>query len=182
MINVITLPSRTEQAISELVDQGVSFKIWHGVIIQGLPFKGISLAHKQIVQDAKNRQLNRVVIAEDDIKFTAPGAYNYFVSKIPEDYDIFLGMIYEGNTDENNKIVDYWCGMTLYCVHQRFYDQFLATREMNHIDRELSKTCQQHKFIVCDKYVAYQRDGYSFNKRKACSYGHLLKGKSLFGG
>lgn len=181
MINVITLKQRQQQVTAEMEKYTIEYFSWPAIIVENIPFAGISLAHKHIVAYAKKSGLKRVVIAEDDIVFYGKGAYEYFISQIPEDYDIFLGMIYEGSVDDQNRIKDYWCGMTIYCVHERFYDQFLATNTMNHIDRELSKTSHIHKFIVCDKYVACQRDGYSFNKKKECSYGHLLEGKPIFG-
>ena len=183
-INVIHLPERTDrfrQMIKEFNTQEADYRIWNGIIDPMFPFKGICQAHKQIVRSAQRMGLKRVCIAEDDILFTDKNSYKYFLSQIPEDYDIFFGMIYEGRT-EDGVIKGYWCGMTMYVVHERFYDRFLAIKEHDNIDRRLSIQEPTAKFIVCEPMVCYQSDGWSDNKKEDATYWHLLKGKELYTG
>ncbi|MCI4668213.1 MAG: hypothetical protein MRZ79_08755 [Bacteroidia bacterium] len=87
-LNIIHLSHRTdrwETLQQELKSQNITdYQIWEG--IRDSPTrKGISRAHKQIVLDAKNRGLPRVLIEEDDISFSDQGAFNYWTTwKWPE--------------------------------------------------------------------------------------------------
>jgi hypothetical protein len=183
-LNIINLPERIDRRISadhQMQEQGITdYEYWDGIKDPFMSFRGICKAHKQIVSHAKQNGLSSVCIAEDDIIFTAPNAWSYFLDNTPEDFDIYLGMIYQG-TLVNNRVADFWCGMTLYMVHERFYDRFLSIRETNNIDRELSKMRGSFRFMVCDPFVCEQMDGYSDNKKKEATYGHLLEGRRVLG-
>jgi hypothetical protein len=162
-------------------EQGFEFKRWEGIIDQQMPFRGINNAHCQIVRDAKDKGLEMVCIAEDDAIFFNIGSWDYYVKNMPSEFSIFFGMIYEGTIDENNRIIVGLSGLTIYTVHESFYDIFLGLRETNHLDREIGFLCYKYKFMCCDKFVAYQSDGFSDNKKQDATYGHLLKGRKLFG-
>ncbi len=119
---------------------------------------------------------------EDDCVFSAPGAFDYFVSQIPDDYDLFLSMVYEGQIDENNRLIKGFSGMTCYVLNERFYDQFLAMKEMNNIDRELGNHAWKYKYYVCNPFTSYQLDGWSENKFEERTYGHLLQNRVMYNG
>ncbi len=189
IVNIISLPHRTdrrENANREANEQGFEIKYWDGIVNQVLPFVGVAQAHIRIVQAAKMNGLDEVIIGEDDLKLTAPGAWQYYLDNKPKEFDLYLAGIYNyhgvgGTLDGNNRVKDFFCGMTLYTVPSHYYDQFLATRLMNHIDRELSKRSYIDKFIVCNPMVVMQSDGFSDLKQQDCKYGDYLKGKPLFG-
>jgi hypothetical protein len=113
------------------------------------------------------------MIGEDDLKFSSPGAWKYFLEKKPKDFDIYLGGIFLGQPDENN-IVKEFTGMTLYCIHSRFYDTFLNTPEDEHIDRALGNL---GKYVVCNPFVVTQWDGWSSNTGKMETYKDLQAGR-----
>lgn len=144
--------------------------VWNGIIDKELPWRGISKSHKQIVQWAKECRLPFVFIAEDDFKLQ-PGGWKYFTETMPDDFDIYLAGISGGNVNEQTKEVTGWSGLFLYCVHNRFYDAFLAADETKNIDRWLSGTGlpeiekllgRKPVYKVCYPMAAITRDGVSF--------------------
>lgn len=151
--------------------------MWDGVIDKP-NFKGISRAHKKIVQHAKNMKLPQVLIMEDDCKFTSPNSLEYFLKNIPEDFDIYTGLLYHGQMDENNRITNGGSGiMTCYICAARFYDVFLSADESNHIDRWLGDMAFKYKYIVCNPFVVEQVGGYSYNHSKVQYYDQYKRDK-----
>jgi hypothetical protein len=191
IINVINLPKRTDrlrQFEIQASEQGFNYKIWDGIIDPIIVFRGISASHKRIVMDAKTKRMKRCIVAEDDIKFTSFGAFDYFLSQVPDSMDIFFGSVYEGKINENGRLIkgeaanEILSGMTLYIVDERFYDVFLNINPMNHIDKALGLLADKYEFYVCNPFVAIQANGYSDNKKKECNYDKLLKNRVLYEG
>lgn len=187
---ILHLPERTdrlETLMKELASQGIGeFTICSGEVDAVAVFRGINLSHKRIVRMAKSYRMPNVIIGEDDLRFTALGAWQYFLKQLElnKDADIFFSMIYEGSVDENGRIIKSptsFSGMTLYSVNSKFYDVFLQVKEMDNIDRVLGEMADQYDFRVCKEFCAYQTDGFSDNKKKERTYGHYLKGRKLFG-
>lgn len=166
------LPLLLEQLQTQ---KNLEYEIWDGVYLQSIK-AGINAAHKQIVEYAKVAEWEMVAIAEDDIIFTNENSYKYFIENIPKDFDIYLSMVYTGDNDENN-VVKKFTGLTMYIVHSRFYDTFLSVDSTEHIDVELGGL---GKFVVCDKFVAIQRNGFSSNTGKNEVYDSLLNGRNLY--
>jgi hypothetical protein len=178
--NIIHLPhriDRLETLYNELETQNIKdYKMWDGIIDEELVCRGISQAHKQIVRHFKKMDIPMVLIAEDDVHFTAPGAFPYFLNNIPHDFDIYLAGIMYGTITADG-ITENFSGTTLYIIHERFYDTFLSLPEEYHIDRALMS---KGKFIVCDPFAAIQHDGFSDNKKRFCEYEPYIKNRKLF--
>lgn len=181
MLNIIHLEhrkDRLELLQKELAEQGIyQYKIWDGIWDRKQPCKGISKSHKQIVKFACDNKLPSIMIAEDDLKFTATGAFQYFLQNEPPDYDLYLGGIYYGNIKKDNTVDDF-AGLTLYRIHQRFYNTFLSIPEETDLDRSLHL---KGKFVVCDPFVVFQQNGFSDNKGAHCNYEIYLRDRKLFG-
>lgn len=100
MLHIIHLKHRTDRLIllnQQLKEQNVvEFRIWDNDHDVENPKRGIARAHKQIVSWAQEQNLASVTIAEDDVKFTVKGAYNYFIGSEPDEYDLYLGGISYG--------------------------------------------------------------------------------------
>ena len=179
-LNIIHLPHRTDRLQllkNQLQKQKISdYKIWNGIIDIETPATGISKAHKQVVQYAKENNLPEVLIAEDDLYFTADTSLIFFLSNKPFDYDIYLSSTYHGLIKGDNTIKDF-SGLTFYMVSQRFYNTFLTASENMNLDRALRK---KGKYIVCNPFTVIQRNGYSDNVKKFCNYDQLLKGRNIF--
>ena len=173
IVNCINLEKREDRLLSvskQAKQQGFPVKFYEGISDKYLvPFKNISKAHKKIVQEAKDNSLETVTIMEDDCVFTAPNAFDYYVSKMPDDFDIFLGMIYAGEIKEG-RIMNGFSGLTFYTVHNSFYDEFLAANPNDHLDRFLGNTAYKNKYYVCEPFVCYQSGGMSDNLRIKMDY------------
>ena len=162
---------------TQLQKQSISdYKIWNGIIDTEEPFAGIAKAHKQIIQYAKEKNIPEVLIAEDDLFFTANTSFEFFLNKKPVDYDIYLSSVYQGLLKEDNTIEDF-SGLTFYIVNQRFYDTFLSTSENMNLDRALRN---KGKYIVCNPFAVIQCNGYSDNTKKFCNYETCLAGRNLY--
>lgn len=181
-VHIIHLPHRLDRWITlekELYHQNITdIKIWHGIVDANIVAKGISQAHKQIVRYAQDQKLPEVLIAEDDLKFTSKGAYDFFISNKPSDYDLYLASIYFGVVKNDNSVDDF-SGLTFYMVNERFYQRFLSAPEYDNLDRSLRGT---GKFIVCDPFTVIQYDGFSDNLKENTNYYCYLKNKRMFAG
>lgn len=164
--------------MNELETQGINdYEFWPGVYKYDSAKENINAAHKQIVEYAKVAGFESVAIAEDDIKFFAPGAWDYFIKNTPTDYDLYMSSVYVGDIAQDNTVSDF-CGFGLYIVHSHFYDKFLSADKYDHIDRAMKGL---GRFIVCDPFIAGQWDGFSSNTGKEETYGNLMNGRKIFG-
>lgn len=115
-LNIIHLQHREDRLDilqKELSDNNISdFKIWDGIIDAANSITGISKAHKQIVEKVKHERLSDVLICEDDIRFTAKGAFEFFISNKPDSFDLYLGSIYDGILKRDNSVEDF-SGLTI---------------------------------------------------------------------
>ena len=171
IVNCINLYNREDRLLSiskQAKNQGFAIKFWEG-IKENVILRGVNKAHRQIVQDAKDKGLEYVIIMEDDCVFSSPNAFNYYLSKMPETFDIYLGMVYAGEIKEG-RIVNGFSGLTLYTVHKNFYDEFLAANPNDHLDRFLGNTAYKNKYYICEPFVCYQSGGFSDNRRENMNY------------
>lgn len=179
-INIIHGFSHEERAASlkkEIELHNLEVIYWPAIYDVMIPFKGVARAHKQIIADAKQKELPFVVIGEDDLHFTASGAYEYFISKMPETYDLYLASVYYGHIGTDGSVFDF-AGLTLYCCHHRFYDSFLSTPENDNLDRKLAG---RGKYYVCEPFTCIQHSGFSILKKTFKDYTPQLAGRHLYG-
>lgn len=186
MLNIIHLKERPDRRASlerEMAAQNISaYTLWPGFKSE-FNWKGIRRAHQNIISFAKTNDIPYITVGEDDIKFLGRGAYEYYLSQIPnpETFDIFLGGIMNGDINEDHTVKDgYFTGLTLYTMSYKFYDTFLSIRQVGDIDALLRG---RGKFVVCDPMVVTQHGGYSDNKEKLVkSYDERLIGRNLWKG
>ena len=169
---------RFHSFIKEMHEQGVTeYKVWDG-IHDANRVRGISRAHKQIVQYAKEARLPEICIMEDDCIFICKGAFEYYVQNKPPEFSIYMGGCSNVLKREEDYITDFR-GLTLYIINQHFYDAFLSVSETVNIDAGLKGL---GKYYLCDKVVCSQRAGYSYHKKRHTDYSHLLKQYDLYEG
>lgn len=168
---------RLEVLKRELETQGITdYKIWDAVHSDTI-IKSISLAHKQIVQWAKDNELPFVIIAEDDLQFFDAGAYDYYMNTFPADYDIYLAGIFLGVLNDDNTVAAF-TGMSLYTVHQNFYNTFLSLNENEHIDQALKN---KGKYVVCNPFTVRQHNGVSSQSGgQHCNYDQMFVNRQLY--
>lgn len=180
--------SREERVLSivkQSKEHGFACRFWEGVINKhgGV---GITQAFKKIVRWAKENNLPMVPIGEDDLQFSAPGAWQYYLDNMPEDFDIYSGGIYSGQL-EGNRIVNGYSGNTLITIKNHFYDFILSANEdpkglgLGHLDRWLGCFAFEKKYIVSMPYVVLQSEGYSDNLRRETRHSSYLENMPLFG-
>ena len=144
-LNIIHLDknkNRRASFMKQIIEYKINATVWPGIIAD-LPWKGISQAYKQVVQDAKNSNLPYCIIADDDFSLTCPESWQLFISNMPNDFDIYLagvsgGVVGEIETEPNVRLVSDWSGTFFFAIHQRFYDIFLNADENKNIDRWLA--------------------------------------------
>lgn len=162
----------------EMNEQGIAnYRIWDG-IHDSNKVRAISRAHKQIVKYAKEKGLPEICIMEDDCIFLGMGAFEYYIKNKPACYDLWLGGISNKLKTHLDYIIDFR-GLTLYTIHERFYDAFLAVPETVNIDAGLKGL---GKYFLCPKVVCSQKAGYSYHKKRYKDYSHLLKQYDTFNG
>lgn len=171
-------PVRVERMNKEMKRQGITdYKIWPSVHIANMPARtAISKAHKQIVEWAANEGLEEVCIFEDDIWFPANDGWQYFLSKKPEKYDLYLIGITRGEI--KNGITKRYTGQIGYFIHERYYDTFLRTDERMDIDGAQSG---RGEFHVCYPFAGFSYPGWSDNVRGVMDHSHLLIGREIYG-
>lgn len=163
----------------ELEEQCINeYNLWEGIYHSESVVRGINLAHKQIVEWAKENNLGEALIAEDDIKFCGKGAFDFYINNKPDDFDLYLAGVFLGEVDENN-VTKKFTGMTLYMVNNRFYDEFLSTDEHEHIDIALA---YKGVYKVCNPFVATQHNGLSSNSGRYENYNHIFENRKLYSG
>lgn len=189
VINVLHLPHRTDRArsiIKESQEQGFDIRWWEGERAESRKDakRAICTGHKRIIQYAKDEGLPSIIVGEDDLIFFAPGAFKYFVDSIPNDYDLFMAVIYNGSLEpETFRVLNGFSGgMSLYVCHERFYDFILnEVPDDCHIDRFCGDHSHRHKYYQCNPIVGHQSGGVSDNLRKVMYYDAYLEGRSIFG-
>jgi hypothetical protein len=184
MVHCINLEHRQDRRkafTNESIVQGFDVSFWNGIYDRKNPKRGICKSHKQIVQFAKDEKLEKVTIAEDDCKFSDRGAFDYYIKRMPQDFDLYLGMVYVAGMN-GNLITNGMSGShTLYTVHERFYDFYLSIPDDVHIDRHLGGVAFEHKYLVCLPMVCTQTNGlYSDNLKRPMSYEKYHEKMNLF--
>lgn len=185
ILNVISdiRNGRREDVIDHLTLRDVPFSIWDAIMLPGDTVASINASHKQIVKWAKESRQVSVVIAEDDVFFPVQDGWEYFLSKEPGVYDLYLAGVYSTTHDTNcDRTYRYTfdpVGLHCYMIHERYYDKFLSVPDDAHIDTAQGK---QGQFKVCYPMAAIQRPGFSANSRQQVDYNTLLKPEDVYGG
>jgi hypothetical protein len=170
---------RRESLLKELQSNGIDdYELWDSVHDVKSIVATINKSHKQIVEYAMLAGFDSVTVAEDDIRFTHSNSWKYYLSQIPKDYDIFLGMAYM-DWPNNDGTLRSFTGLTIYTVNSRFYETFLSVPDNEHLDRALSGL---GKYIVCKPFVAKQANGFSSNTGKEENYDSLLASREFYNG
>lgn len=162
--------------LHEFNEQGIDdFKFWEAVVLKDSVVDSIAASHKMIVQDAKDNELEICVLAEQDINFTCPTSWHFFMNKKPKEFDLYLWGSYI-TPISNNQV----CGFQLYIIHEKFYDQFLSVPKNQHIDTYMNELKGDYKF--CYPFAALQRPGFSANNREQVNYNSILQPEDIYKG
>lgn len=178
-VNIIHRTERVERfrvLEKELEEQGITkVNIWEGIHNVKSIKAGINAAHKQIIQWAKDEGLKKVVVLEDDVRFSDVGAWQYYLDNEPEDYDIYLGGIYLGKIVDG--LVESFTALHCYTISERFYDIFLSTDNEKHLDEALAGL---GRYFVCTPMVAIQHNGFSDSSQTYCNFDSITSSRKLY--
>lgn len=166
LINVISLDRRSDRRqslVKHLEPFGCLYRFWSAVD-KNIPlrFYNITASHKMIVADAKQNGYEVCLIAEDDLRFSCPGALQYFIDNTPDSYDMYFGMIYTGNIADR-RITHGFTGLQFYAIHEKFYDTFLSADDKRHLDQWLGERCHEFDLYVCEPFICASESGHSDN-------------------
>lgn len=157
---------RYDILLVELKTQGITdYEIVHPEIDPTKqPFENINLAHKSLVRMAKETGMKEIAIAEDDVMFTCPTSWEYFLKNKPDDYSVYVAATYIMPPSHN-----LLTGFQLYVVNSSFYDSYLSVPDKVHIDNAICDLKSNHK--ICYPFAALQHPGYSANNPgEPCNY------------
>lgn len=182
------IKNRQERLLSickQSKEQKFSCMFWEGWIHADGGWAGIVISFKRIVEYAKENNHKHCIIGEDDLIFSAPGAWNYYLDNMPEEFDFYSGGVYSGQI-KDGRIVNGFSGITLLTINSTFYDRFLklsdeALKERDHIDRRMGRYAFESNYRICLPYVVYQSQGYSDNLRRPTTHAAFLEKMKLFG-
>jgi hypothetical protein len=165
-----------QRLLLEFEEQGIEdFRFWSAVVNKDSVVDSIAHSHKMIVQYALDNNLDEICIAEQDLTFTCPTAWGYFIENKPKEFDIYLASTYILPIS-NNKI----CGFHLYIVRKQFYYKLLGIGENQHIDTACCDLGGDFKF--CYPFPALQRAGFSANTKTMVNYNSLISEQDIYKG
>ena len=160
--------------LGEFIEQGIDhYRFWNCIINSKSVVESINASHKTIVNWAKDHNKPYCIIAEQDVKFTSPTAWKYFLDNTPKTFDLYLSCTYARPFEDKNI-----CGFHLYIVHQKFYDEFLSIPNDVHIDTYISSLKKDYHF--CYPFPALQREGFSANNHAIVNYNTLLNPEDIY--
>lgn len=168
-----------DHLVQELQRQGIDAELMACPHFPGeTAIQHINYMHKLFVREAQRLQLPEVCILEADVLFPHPEGWKYFLANKPEVYDLYLGGTYGEYRPADIFSPDFGTGfithlpvgLHCYCIHERYYDKFLATADDAHID-----TAQRNgRFVVCFPMAAIQRPSRSAISKAWANYNHAF--------
>lgn len=150
------------------------------------PKNGVSAAHKNCIRYAKEKGWKRVIVMENDIRFTHPNSFNFFLegfNELPDDWEIYLGGAYSykfrENINENLHHITNFHAFHLYAVNSEYYDGYLNIRDDWHIDVALGYEANTYlRFPI----PSIQHNGYSESFKRDLEHDYWTKKLYLYNG
>lgn len=147
---------------------------WHpGVWLEQDARANVAAAHTQCVQWAAEEGYDVALVAEDDVRFPAPGAYARFLALLgglPDDWQLFNSgphVTQQQFFDRQGGIarMGIWGGMQLYAVKTAMLPAFQSCPYGNDIDLHLSA---QPEVVTYGAWplLTDQHDGWSFRGQR----------------
>jgi len=135
---------------------------------------GCGLSHQKVIRMAKQMQLNKVLIVEDDCLFHNDSfdLFEQCMNELPADFDIFLGGIHSGYPEK--RVSKHICKLKSFtATHFIIYSQSAYKTVLNYrrgnIDTFLSN--QRDLNIYCSyPFIATQSVGFSDIKQATKDY------------
>lgn len=141
VINMDECHERMQSITRRLSALGIEFERFPGIRIghdKRQKLLGCNTTHLEIVKEAKRRNLESVLILEDDAIFR-PDFLKLWSRLVPQlqklEYDIFYGYEWHGKSTSSANItivpVEHTYCAHFWAIHSRFYDSFIETVTLN---------------------------------------------------
>jgi glycosyl transferase family 25 len=193
-INLDTRPDRKQYFENQMKMVGLKAERFNAIKHQSGAI-GCSLSHLQLLQNAKQNNLDHILIMEDDIMFLNPKIFveniNHFLSN-HKDFDVLL--IAGNNMGEYKKIDDHCvkvshCQTTTgYLVKYQYYDKLIEnykesiTKFMKNlllsnyyaIDQYWCKLQMIDNWYLLTPLCVSQKPDYSDIEKRKINYNHLM--------
>lgn len=189
-INLLSRPDRKQHVESQLSSIGLKAERFNAIQMKNGAI-GCSMSHLKIIENAKENDLDHVLIVEDDILFTNPALFvsqfNQFL-KNHKDFDVVL---IGGNNVGPYKRIDDACVQvtscqttTGYLVKRAYYDTLIQNYKMGilylmkepdrhplyAIDKFWFRLQQAHKWYLITPLTVTQREDYSDIEKRPTNY------------
>ena len=178
-INLPFRPDRLESIEDEMKSVGITeYYLKLGVIVNdGKTLedreRGCRLAHMTVIQEAKDLNLNRILLLEDDTAFEDNADVEVLKNKELlklDTWDLFyLGAnVWQGQ----------YYSLHAYAVNKRAYDKLLSYRNIDKpLDVLIVDNLQKEGNCHCIKpRICYQKEGYSNIQNEVKNYDNFLRG------
>ena len=179
IIHDFSRADRMENILKQAEEQIIVILLCPAYTKEATPVIGCAKSHKAVVRFAQSEKYPMVLIMEDDVEFTAPGAFKHFLLNIPMgEFDIYTAGVYgdvkvkfghKSNSEQGfDIIIDRISGTHCYIVHSRFYDKFLTLPDNEHLDQSISAAADT--IYMCHPMAALQMPGYSDIAKAVVNY------------
>jgi len=197
-INLEDRKDRKELVESELIKLNWKYERFNAIRLKDGRV-GCSMSHLKLLEMAKTKNLEYIVIVEDDIQFTKPEQYNYmlsefnkFMKKYEGEYDVLLlaGNLRPPVARVSNliyRISKSWT-TTGYIVKRHYYDTLIqnikeginllmkqpAIKGMYEIDSYWQKLQAKDRWYILAPRTVTQRPNFSTIENRYTDYNHLM--------
>jgi hypothetical protein len=168
-------PEKYPLFIEELRLQGINeFEVHPAIVLSHSVVESISESFKSVIKSAKENGDKNICIMEDDIMFSSPKSWGYFLNNKPEKFDIYIGGTYVMDNRIEYKApvikVNNYVGNHCIIVNESYYDMWLQTDSKKHCDT----VHECGEFYLCFPFIALQRVGWSANNGTLVDYNHKI--------
>jgi glycosyl transferase family 25 len=193
-INLDSRPDREIHVEKQLASVGINAKRFKAIKLQNGAL-GCSMSHLKILESAKKKEWEHVLIVEDDIKFLNPELFVNQFNNFLKTHQVFDVVLIAGNNMPPFSNVDDTCvkvtrcqTTTGYLVKNHYFDTMIYNYRKG--IEKLMENPQDHKLYALDKYwfhiqekhnwyliiplTVVQRPDYSDIEKRATDYTKIM--------
>ena len=177
IINLESRQDRKEYMLEEIKKLNLNSVKFFPAVIHEIPIVGCTISHIECIRLAKERNLEYVLILEDDVEFISnvTDVLNNSWKSLQElDWNILYlgGLIRDSGSYVNKNLISVLKVNTThtYIVHNRFYDTILNLDENIPIDYSYRALSYKHKMYMTAPITAYQKEDYSDIQNRVVNY------------
>ena len=196
-INLDTRPDRKTFFENQMRMIGINNAKRFNAIKHNIGAIGCSLSHLELLKYAKQQNMDHILIMEDDIMFTKPVMFTYYLNNVLAKYKNFDVLLIAGNNMGEYTRIDNFCvkitkcqTTTGYLVKNHYFDKLIQNYEeginnlkqnptlMNKyaIDQYWTKLQLRDRWYLLTPLTVTQKPDYSDIEKKEINYNTLMLG------